>query len=229
MPKSKDPKPMRSKALAIYGAGGLGREIASMVHDINQHKRQWELIGFYDDGKQKGSIIDLLPVLGGRNEINAARSPMSLVIAISDPLTKEKLVREIVNTNIGFPVLIHPACLAGDKKNNRFGRGTILTAGVILTTRIQTGDFVLINLATTVGHDVTIGKFCSIMPGCSISGSVSLGERCLVGTGARILQNITVGEDSIIGAGAVVTRSFGPASTLIGVPAVKTSQHGEGV
>ena len=54
--------------------------------------------------------------------------------------------------------------------------GTVLTAGVILTTRIQTGDFVLINLATTVGHDVNIGNFCSIMPGCSISGSVSLGE-----------------------------------------------------
>jgi sugar O-acyltransferase (sialic acid O-acetyltransferase NeuD family) len=219
----------KSKKLAIYGAGGLGREIAWMVNEMNQHSRQWELIGFFDDGMQKDSIVDDLPVLGGLNEINAGRSPMSLIIAISDPLTKEKLVREIVNTNIGFPVLIHPACLAGDKKNNVFGRGTVLTAGVILTTRIQTGDFVLINLATTVGHDVNIGNFCSIMPGCSISGSVSLGERCVVGTGARILQNIILGEDSVVGAGAVVTRSFGPASTLIGVPAVKTSQHVEGV
>jgi len=220
---------MGSNNLAIYGAGGLGREIAYMVHDINQQKRQWKLIGFFDDGKQKASIVDTLPVLGGLNELNAARSPLNLVIAISDPLIKEKLVNDIINTKIEFPVLIHPSCNRGDKKNNTFGRGTILTAGVILTTAIQTGDFVLINLATTVGHDVNIGKFSSIMPGCSISGSVLLGARCLVGTGARILQNLTIGEDSIVGAGAVVTRNFGAGSTLIGVPAVKTTQHVEGV
>jgi len=59
-------------------------------------------------------------------------------------------VNGIINPNIEFPVLIHPSCNRGDKKSNRFGRGTILTAGVILTTGIQTGDFVLINLATTV-------------------------------------------------------------------------------
>jgi len=220
---------MESKPIAIYGAGGLGREIAWMVNDINQHKRQWKLIGFFDDGKKKDSIIDDLPVLGGLNELNAVRSPLSLVIAISDPLIKEKLVNDIINTKIKFPVLIHPSCQPGDIKNNQFGKGTVLTAGVILTTGIQTGDFVLINLATTVGHDVNIGKFSSIMPGCSISGSVSLGDRCLVGTGARILQNLTIGEDSIIGAGAVVTRNFGAGSILIGVPAVNTTQHVEGV
>jgi sugar O-acyltransferase (sialic acid O-acetyltransferase NeuD family) len=220
---------MAPKALAIYGAGGLGREIALLVHDINQDKRHWNVIGFFDDGKQKDSIIDELPVLGGLNELNAVRSPLNLVIAVSDPLIKEKLVSDIINTKIEFPVLIHPSCHAGDKRNNNFGRGTILTAGVILTTAIQTGEFVLINLATTVGHDVNIGKFSSIMPGCSISGSVSLGERCLVGTGARILQNLTIGADSIVGAGAVVTRNFGAGSTLIGVPAVKTTQHVEGV
>jgi len=220
---------MKLKKLAIYGAGGLGRELAWMVKDIIEHGGKWEVIGFFDDGKEKDSFIDELPVLGGLNEINASPAPLNLVIAISDPPTKEKLVRDIVNTNIEFPVLIHPACLAGDKKNNRFGRGTVLTAGVILTTRIQMGEFVLINLASTIGHDVNIGKFSSVMPGCSISGAVTLGERCLVGTGARILQNIIIGEDSKVGAGAVVTRNFGSGSTLIGVPAVKTTSHVEGV
>jgi sugar O-acyltransferase (sialic acid O-acetyltransferase NeuD family) len=222
-PKTSSKKPTGVKPIAIYGAGGLGREIAWMLKDIRQQGGKWEVIGFFDDGKVKDSLIDELPVLGGLRDINITNVPMSLVIAISDPAIKEKLVHDIVNPRVDFPVLIHPACLAGDVENNRFGKGSVLTAGVILTTRIQVGDFVLINLATTVGHDVNLGNFCSIMPGSSLSGSVTLGERCLVGTGARILQNITIGSDSIVGAGAVVTKNFGPGSTLIGVPAVRTT------
>src|SRR5258706_3362822 len=102
---------MRSKKLAIYGAGGLGREIACMLKDIRQHGGRWDVIGFFDDGKKKDSVIDDLPVLGGLREIKASRVPLNLVIGISDPATKEKLVHAIVNTNIEFPVLIHPACL----------------------------------------------------------------------------------------------------------------------
>ncbi len=208
------------KKLAIYGAGGLGREIASMIKDINQNAPEWEVVGFFDDGKKKNEVVDDLPVLGGLNQVNSIKTELSIAVAISDPQAKRKVTEKITNAKIKFPVLIHPACVSGDKKFNRFGRGTILTAGVILTTEILVGDFVLINLATTVGHDARIGKFSSIMPGCSISGNVSLGKACVMGTGARVLQNISIGDDSVIGAGAVVTKSFGNKVKLLGVPAV---------
>ncbi len=128
----------------------------------------------------------------------------------------------ITNPKVEFPVLVHPACIVGNKKFNQLGRGTILTAGVILTTHVNLGDFVLINLATTVGHDVHIGNFSTIMPGCNISGNVSIGEGCLMGTGAKTLQNIAIGAESVIGAGAVVTKSFEGKVKLMGIPAVNT-------
>ena len=180
-----------------------------------------EVLGFFDDGKEKNSIVDEMPVLGGLREINAFKTGLHVAVGISDPATKRKVTGNITNTKIEFPVLIHPTCLAGNRKFNQFGRGTILTARVILTTHIHLGDFVMINLASTVGHDVRIGNFSTIMPGCSISGNVSFGEACLMGTGARTLQNINIGSESIIGAGAVVTRSFGNNVKLVGVPAVE--------
>ena len=38
--------------IAIYGAGGLGREVALMIHQINSHNPDpWKIVGFYDDAK----------------------------------------------------------------------------------------------------------------------------------------------------------------------------------
>lgn len=215
------------KRLAIYGAGGFGREMALMIEQMNQIKLEWELVGFYDDGIAKNSVVDSFPVLGGMSELNHAGA-LSLCIAIADPLVRERVYRKISNTSISFPTLIHPTCLAGSS-NNRMGQGCILTAGVILTVGIELGDFCIINLGSTIGHDVKLGEYCSIMPGCSISGNVTLGKRCVMGTGSRIIQGITVGEDCMIGAGALVTKSFPAAQKLLGVPAKKWRRNVEGI
>lgn len=203
--------------LAIYGAGGLGREIALMVDQINAHKPEWNVIGFFDDGKAKGQVIDGLRVLGGIKEINEWKIGLSLSIAIADPVKRERLVSKIDNQNIDYPSLIHPASNTGSK-GNHIGRGCIITQGCIFTIGITLRDFVIINLNTTVGHDVTIGSFSSVMPGCNISGSVTIGEASLIGTGAMILQNISIGNRCKIGAGAVITKNFGDRLTVVGVP-----------
>ena len=42
------------KDIAIYGAGGFGREVACMIKHINESADEpiWNLVGFFDDGKQ---------------------------------------------------------------------------------------------------------------------------------------------------------------------------------
>lgn len=41
------------KKLLIIGAGGLGREVAQYVKDINQIKPSFELLGFIDSDPDK--------------------------------------------------------------------------------------------------------------------------------------------------------------------------------
>lgn len=207
------------KKLAIYGAGGFGRETAVMISQINDHTPSWDVIGFFDDGLRKESEVDGLKILGGIDNINSWPEDLSLCVSVADPSTRKVLVNKITNNKIHFPLIAHPSAILGDVARNKFGKGSIITAGVILTIGIDIGDFCVVNLSTTIGHDVVLGEYCTVMPGCSISGNISIGERCLMGTGSRIIQGITIGENCMIGAGAVVTKSFNSNLKIVGVPA----------
>lgn len=204
--------------LAIYGAGGFGREMLLMVQQINDHKKKWNVQGFFDDGKSKGDLVDHLPILGGINELNAVNTSLSVVVAVADPVLRKQIVSKITNPKIEFPVLIHPAAQIGSPEN-KFSRGTLITAGTIFTIGIHLDEFVIINLSATIGHDVSIGAFGSIMPGCHISGNVKIGEGVLLGSGAVVLQGITIGNWTKVGAGAVVNKEVPTHVTVIGVPA----------
>lgn len=38
------------KDIAIFGAGGFGREVACLLRKINAVEPTWNFVGFYDDG-----------------------------------------------------------------------------------------------------------------------------------------------------------------------------------
>jgi len=205
--------------IAIFGAGGFGRETALMIRQINEVTPRWNLVGFYDDALVKGSEVDGIKILGGLTELNKVREALSLAIAVADPSARRKIVTGIANECIDFPVLRHPHNFLGDDQLNQVGKGCILTAGNIFTVNIHLEEFVIVNLACTIGHDVTVGRFSTIMPGCSISGNVKIGESNLIGSGVRILQNISIGNNCKVGAGAVVIKDSKGDVTLVGVPA----------
>lgn len=206
------------KKIALFGAGGFGREMVLMIEQINHVSPTWELIGFFDDGIPKGHPVDGHVVLGDRQTLNDWREDLAVCVAIADPEIRHNIVDDLHNPQLTFPCLFHPQCLKGSAQNS-FGDGCIITAGVILTTAVTLGKFCIVNLASTLGHDVRMGDFCTVMPGCSISGNVHIGSRTVLGAGSRIIQGIAIGEDGRVGAGAVVTKSFGNKKRILGVPA----------
>ena len=71
------------KPLVIIGAGGLGREVAWLVTDINRQKREWDFVGFVDDGVQ-GRTPEGYPVLGTLEYFFELSSHPWVVVAIAD-------------------------------------------------------------------------------------------------------------------------------------------------
>lgn len=63
------------KDIAIFGAGGFGREVACLLRKINAVEPTWNFIGFYDDGLEKGSHVDYGEILGGIADLNVVESP----------------------------------------------------------------------------------------------------------------------------------------------------------
>lgn len=201
--------------LYLYGAGGLGRELKSLVDFLPE----WQVIGYFDDGLKKGSAVYELPVLGGFDDLKNVPAKSCVVMAVGSPKLKSALLARMKNLDLVFPVLKHPAALIHDARRVKVGDGSVLTAGSVLTTDIEIGRHVLVNLNCTVGHDVTIGDCSSVMPGANIAGSVRLGNNVLVGSGATILNGVCVADNAVIGAGAVVTTHVAQGQTVVGIPA----------
>jgi len=201
--------------LLIYGAGGLGKEILSLVRALEE----FEPVGFLDDGLRKNSLVKGLKVLGGLDTLNAFSAPVNIVLALGDPASKSILVKMIDPSRVYFPIIKHPSVILQDEASMKIGEGCILTAGCILTTDITIGNHVLLNLNTTIGHDVTVGNYASIMTGVNIAGNVNIGEGVLIGSGSNILNGISIGNFSKVGMGAVVIKDVVEETTVVGVPA----------
>jgi sugar O-acyltransferase (sialic acid O-acetyltransferase NeuD family) len=219
MKNHKNPKP-----IAIFGAGGFGIEVAMLIDQINHVKEKWRLIGFFDDGKEPGSIVNDWSVLGGIKELNSWSESLALVFALGDPGTKLTLLNKLNNNKIWHPILIHPSVIMGLEKYIEIGEGTIICAGTIITSNIRIGKHVVLNLACTVGHETTIGDFSAFMPMCNISGEVLIGKCSFWGTGAKVINRCKIDDETTIGAGAVVIGDLPSNITAVGVPAkiVKT-------
>lgn len=204
--------------LAIYGAGGLGREILWLARQVVAQQHEWNIVGFFDDHQQPGTTVDGLQVLGDSQALNRWKRPIGVVVAVANSTARRKIIESINSSLVQFPPLFHPSAQLGDS-SNLFGSGSLITANCIFTTGVEVGKFVIVNLACTVGHDVVLGDFSSLMPGCHISGSVKVGASAFIGTGAVVLQGVKIGEGATVGAGAVVTRDVEPHTIVIGVPA----------
>ena len=56
------------KDIAIFGVGGFGREVLTLIKHINQSKPTYRIIGFFDDGHEQGEMVNGYPVLGTTEE-----------------------------------------------------------------------------------------------------------------------------------------------------------------
>lgn len=189
------------KRIAIYGAGGFGKEVRGM---LEMNRNSYTFAGFIDDFKR-------LSV--------AANEYDDILFAIANPMVREKIITDWSGKHISFYTMISPDVVLHPSVQT--GKGTIICPGVKFTVDIKAGDFCIINLNATIGHDVVLGEFCSIMPAANISGNVQIGKRVFIGSGATILQGLKIGDDVVIGAGAVVTRDIPAGYTMVGVPARK--------
>lgn len=210
------------KDIAIFGAGGFGREIACLIKRINQEGPTWNLIGFFDDNpKLKGTKNEYGDVLGGMSELNSWKSPLSVAIAVGNPSSVRKIAENITNELIDFPNLFAPDTVFFDKDNIKFGKGNLICVGCCFSCNVEIGDFNTFNCFITVGHDVKMGNYNSLMPASRLSGEVKMGNENLVGCAAVILQQITIGNKTKVGANSTLVCKTKDGNTYLGNPAKK--------
>lgn len=207
------------KDIAIYGAGGFGREIACVLKRINKETPTWNLIGFFDDVNDKGSHNEYGEILGGINDLNQWNKELNVLIAIATSSARKDLFEKIKNEKIEFPNLLY-AFSCADTENYSLGKGNIVL-DTFFSCNVTIGDFNVFNGGDVLGHDVSMESYNTVMPGTRISGNVSIGDTNFFGVGAIILQKLKIGNGVRVGAGSVLMRNAKDNYLYIGNPAKK--------
>ncbi len=213
---------MGMRRVAIVGAGGMAREVASALEWINRYQAPVEFLGYLvsdlsklDDRDSRESVI------GDFSWIEKHRSSVdALAIGIGTPAVRLKLSRQLSQAfpEIEWPVIVHPTAIV-DYDSAQLGEGAFIGARCVSTVNLVLEPFALCNFGTTVGHETRIGRGSVVNPGANLSGGVVIEDGVLIGTGAKVLQYLKVGSGATVGAGAVVTRNVPEKTTVVGVPA----------
>ena len=205
------------KDLIIVGTGGVGRETAQIVEEMNKVKKEWNILGFIDDNKDlKGKIVNGYRVIGDRTYLNYFEKEVYVVIAIANYSVKKELVEFLTNKNIKYATLIHPSVILND--TIKIGEGCIVYPGVIMTVNIDVGNHVIISPKCGVGHDTIIEDYVTLLWNVNVSGNEKIRQGATLGSGSTIIQGLEIGRGSFVGAGAVVIRDIEANKTAVGVP-----------
>ena len=208
-----------TKDILIYGFGGFGREIASIIQTINKTTLTWNILGFIDDGVAVGAENRFGKVLGNRDFLNGYAEPVSVVMAIASPKTLEMVVSKITNPNIHFPNIIAPGILYFDEETFEIGKGNVIGHGCRFSTDVEIGNFNLINGMVSFGHDVKTGNYNIFQPETRISGETTIGNTNFFGVRSLVLQGLKIGNNTRIGTGSVIMRKTKDEMTYFGNPA----------
>lgn len=210
------------KQLVIFGSGGVGREILTMLNEAPESTQEWSVLAFLDDDRSRhGMMIQGIEVMAP--DQRAFDRDVHFALAIGMPAPRRRVTLKEKRTwatirdhrsRVGPTVAV--------------GIGSVIKSDALLTTDITTGSFVLIDACARVAHDVVIADYATIGANATVCGGVDVGEGAFVGPSATIIPGVRIGRWSIVGAGATVIRDVPANAVVAGVPARLISQREEG-
>src|SRR5437879_3342731 len=137
------------RALVIFGAGGLGSEVAASVQRINSGASTFDLLGFCDDDNTKrGTKIDGIPVLGVPEDVNQSlKAKPAFLCAVGNNRSRQKLVARMLALGWEPCRIVDPSVVSASSA--KVGAGSYVAAGVILSPMAEIGEHVIVNFSSS--------------------------------------------------------------------------------
>ena len=202
------------KNIIIIGASEPGFEILDIVKEINNQKKQYEFLGFFDEYKKGRKIFNSFKNL---EKINSNTSEVYFVNSIGNVFNRKRTTNEFKEKGFKLEKIISPQSYIS--KNSQISQGVIIFPNVSISYNTKIGENVLVNYNCSISHGCSIGENCNISPGCHISGNVKISKNCFLGTGVTIIPEIIIKSEIYIGAGATITKNLKKSGIYVGIPA----------
>lgn len=203
--------------LFIIGSGGHAR----VVLDIARAAEGFLVLGFFDDNRKKGLLIDGVAVLGNTSQIAAhleLHPRAGFVVAVGDNYARSRIVAKVENLYpaVRWQPLVDPS--ANISPGASIGEGAMVLPGAVCNTGVKIGRHVILNNSSSIAHDSVFEDCSSTGPGAVTGGGVRVGAMSHIGIGAAISHGVAIGAHSVIGAGSVVIKHCPDQVVMFGVP-----------
>jgi sugar O-acyltransferase (sialic acid O-acetyltransferase NeuD family) len=187
----------------FIGAGGFAREVAA---DVGYRPKMFVEDEFCD-------YNTTYPL----SEFDSKKH--KALIVVGDPTVRYKLFTILPKDTTYWKHISKHAIILDN--NNSIGDGTIICAGVIITTNCFIGSHVHLNIQTTVGHDSVINNFVTTAPSVNISGNVVINDHVYLGTKAAVREKVNICSYVTLGLNCGVVKNINEPGVYTGTPANK--------
>lgn len=210
---------MTARPLLLLGAGGLTRETLVAVR---AQPDVWRPIGVLDDDPVlHGENVDGVPVLGSTDRVHdyPEAAVVPCVASAQRPTARLRLTERLGLLSDRWATVVHPA--AEIAPGTRLGEGSVLLAGVVVTTAITIGAYFVAMPHVLLTHDDELAEGVTMSGKAALAGGVRVGAGAYLGQGALVREKLTIGDGAVIGMGSVVLEDVPSGQTWAGVPARK--------
>lgn len=179
------------KNIIFVGAGGFFNELFDyinndllLIEDKNLHIK-----GVLDD---KVTESEKICVLGKLDDYEIKENDY-FIIAIGNPIIREKIYKKILDKKGKIFTYIHPTAIISERAE--IGKGCIICPNSIVNSNAVLGNNVVLNVFCSVGHDSSVGDHTVLSPYAAINGGAIVGNSCFLATRATIFPRVSIGDD----------------------------------
>lgn len=192
------------EGIIILGSAGLAKEFYYYVKRSHPEIKEFIFVNDLEDG-QTSIEIDGENFLVVKDWVFEKK--YNFIVAVGNPQIKKKLVTKALDSGlIPNRTIVDPSSTVLINHSN-LGYGGMISPGCVITSNIKLGNYVTLNLNTTVGHDTIIGDYCTTNPGVHISGQITIGSCNEFGTGCIVRDKLIIGSNKTFGAQTAVVKN----------------------
>jgi sugar O-acyltransferase (sialic acid O-acetyltransferase NeuD family) len=209
------------KDIVILGSGGMGKEVAWLIENINAKTPTWNILGFLEEESKSqlfGQEIFGYKVLGGDTWILDYGKEVYVTSSFGKSALRKLVFEKVAKfSNVKFATLVDPNVRVD--KSVVIGEGSIICRNCTLTVDTFIGKGVIMNTGSSVGHDSNVGNYCTFLTNSMAAGHTTFGECCEIGSGAFILQEKKVAAYTVLAPLSSVLKDITEPGIYSGNPA----------
>lgn len=195
------------KEILIIGANEPGYELLEIIKSINNVKKEYKFIGFFDDHKKGINIF---------NDIGEIDEDVFFINSIGN--IKDRIRTTSILIEKGFKLINAISPYSYISPSAKLGVGIVIYPGSVVSHDCIIGNNTLINYNSTISHGCVIGDNNNIAPGVNIAGNVTIGNNCFIGIGSAIIEKIKISDNIYIGANSTIINNLKKEGIYVGSP-----------